>query len=221
MVIRTPPSGQVRANNVTVLMLIRYAYDLPEFRILDAPGWASTEHFDVAAQAPAGATTTQARLMFRDLLESRFALRARRAEREMEVDVLRFAEGAPGPGLVRHSQPCDADAKCGVRPAFGRISGVGSRISDLAAALTFMERRMVEDGTGTMDLFDFTLQYTPDAYATTLADPAAARFPFPQLDPNKPSLNDALREQLGLTVQRRRQPVEVLIVEQVAQPSPN
>jgi uncharacterized protein (TIGR03435 family) len=220
MVIRTPPSGQVRASNVTVLMLVRYAYDLPEFRILAAPGWTRTDHFDVAAKAPSGATVSDIRRMFQSLLETRFALQLRREARNMAVDVLRFAGSGPGPGLVRRAQPCGADAGCGVRPAFGRITGIGSPLTELASALTFMERRMVEDATGSADLFDFTLQYTPDAFAT-LVNPAVARPQFPRLDPNQPALTEALRDQLGLVVERRRKPVDVLVVERVEHPTPN
>lgn len=39
MVIRTLPSGLMTGTNVTVTMLIRYAYGMPDYRIFDAPAW--------------------------------------------------------------------------------------------------------------------------------------------------------------------------------------
>jgi hypothetical protein len=55
MIIRTPPSGLVTGTNVTAVMLMRFAYEMPDYRIVGAPAWASSTHFDVAARGPANA----------------------------------------------------------------------------------------------------------------------------------------------------------------------
>ena len=52
-------------------------------------------------------------------------------------------------------------------------------------------------------------------------DSRAVRAEFPAIDPDGPSLDSALREQLGLRLQRRRGPVEVLVVERVEMPAPD
>lgn len=42
MVMRTSPSGLLRAEAVTVQMLMRYAYDLPFVRLTGLPPWGGT-----------------------------------------------------------------------------------------------------------------------------------------------------------------------------------
>ena len=46
-------------------------------------------------------------------------------------------------------------------------------------------------------------------------------FELPAIDPNGPSLYTALQEQLGLKLDNDRGPVEVLVVEKLAQPTEN
>ena len=43
------PQGGLRGQNVTVLQLIAMAYSVRPFQIVDAPGWGSTDRFDVTA----------------------------------------------------------------------------------------------------------------------------------------------------------------------------
>lgn len=128
MVIRTPPSGLVTATNVTVTMLIRYAYDTPDYRIVGAPPCASTAHFDVAARGPEKASADTTRAMARALLAERFGAVLRPDTREMEMDVLVRAGRDLGPQL-RVAVPCAPGAvtaggeRCGLRAAFGRLAG--------------------------------------------------------------------------------------------------
>ena len=224
MVIRTPPSGLVTGTNVTVLMLIRYAYGMPDFRVVGAPAWASSTHFDVTARGPAQASADTTRAMVRALLADRFAARVQPGTREMEMDVLTRAGRDLGPQLRVSERPCAAGAaeapggeRCGVRPAFGRITGRDVSIGEVAGGIGFMSRRHVVDETGLTGRYDVTLTYTPDA---VVLDPAT-RAEFPAIDPDGPSLCTALREQLGLRLQSRRGPVDVLLVEQVQPTSPD
>jgi len=224
MIIQTPPSGLVTGTNVTVLMLIRYAYGMPDFRVVGAPAWASSTHFDVTARGPAQASADTTRAMVRALLADRFAARVQPGTREMEMDVLTRAGRDLGPQLRVSERPCAAAAaeapggeRCGVRPAFGRITGRDVSIGEVAGGIGFMSRRHVVDETGLTGRYDVTLTYTPDAVVLN----PSVRAEFPSVDPDGPSLATALREQLGLRLQQRRGPVDVLVVERVEMPAPD
>ena len=221
--IRTPPSGLVTGTNVTVVMLIRFAYGIPDHRIVGAPAWAFTSPFDVTARGPAEVPMETTRAMFRALLADRFGAILRPDTREMEMDVLVRAGRESGPELRAAARPCDAAAVasgadgCGIRIGFGRIAGRDVSMSDLANGLESTTQRHVVDDTGLAGRYDLTFTYTPDSVVLN----PAVRTEFPAIDPDGPSLGTALREQLGLRLQPRRGPVPVLLVERLEMPAPD
>ena len=218
MVIRTPPSGLVTATNVTAEMLIRYAYEVQRFRVVNAPEWASSDHFDVNARTAAGTPATAVPAMFRALLAERFNLFVHRQPRTMPVDIIIVTPGM-NPRLTAATTRCEPARPPCMRRAFGRISGQGVTMGDLIASLSLATDRVVIDETGLTARYDFSLEYTPDAVA--LMDPAAARAEFPRIDQAGPALKTALREQLGLTLRTEDRPVEVIVVDRLERPGPN
>jgi uncharacterized protein (TIGR03435 family) len=73
--------------------------------------------------------------------------------------------------------------------------------------------RLVVDRTGLVGLFDIALDYVPQSLTAQPENVPSA--------PNGPSLVTALREQLGLTFEKRKEPVEVLVIDQATMPTPN
>lgn len=107
--------------------------------------------------------------------------------------------------------------------------GMSVRAMDMGAlsvALERIVRRPVYDKTGLQGEFDFDLTYTPDSLDTpVIADGPgistggpASRGPAGQ---GGPGLFAALREQLGLRLEGGRAQVNVLVVDQVQQPTEN
>lgn len=216
MIVKTPPSGVVHATNVNARFLIRYAFDIPDFLIVGANDWKATEHFEIAAKAPEGSDEAVIRAMFRALLADRFRLRAHTEPREMTVDVLTLAGQGPGPQLQRPEHPC-RQPPCHPRARFGHLEGTDVSLADLASALTVNTRRVVVDRTGLGGRFDFALTWTPDAVAL---DPSV-RADFPSVDPDGPSLATALLQQLGMRLQRAREPVDRLVIDHIEHPDPD
>jgi uncharacterized protein (TIGR03435 family) len=67
------------------------------------------------------------------------------------------------------------------------------------------------DQTGLSGSFDFTLEYMPESSG-----------PQPAItDPQGPSFQQALREQLGLKLQSTKAPIQVLVIDHVEKPDPN
>ena len=97
-----------------------------------------------------------------------------------------------------------------------------------AFALERIVRRAVIDQTGLMGNFDMDIAYAPEAFETPFpAAAAVAGGPIdgpagpPPAQRSGPSVFTALRDQVGLRLEAGRAPVNVLIVDDVRQPSEN
>lgn len=105
MRVRVMPNGDLSATAVPVLVLLRYAYDVPvnpSPRLSGLPGWRET--YDIEAKAPARAVPAglqdsdrRSRIqgMIRRLLADRFKLVMRVDRKTMPVYVLSAANGGP------------------------------------------------------------------------------------------------------------------------------
>ena len=215
----------------------------------ELPGWVSTEQFDIQARAAGSRTKDQMRLMMRSLLADRFKVVIHHETRQVPVMAVVLAKpGKPGPELQPHpadslcmsrspapsapgqaQQPPQAaagrlPALCGgiyyVQPSEpGRVS-VGARnvmiafILDSLSGVTVLDRPF-SDQTGLSGTFDFTLEWTPEL----------DRLPPPDVDfhpdPNGPTLQQAMREQLGLKLESQKGQVDVIVVDHVERPSGN
>src|SRR5687768_7710730 len=145
--IQLPPGG-VNAINVAPYLLIRYAFGLPDSRIVDVPEWAKRTRFDVVAKAPATAVNEDMRPMVRTLLRDRFKLITRLETRPGQVNVLtRDADRPLGPRLTPTGGTCaeaaaasksgalSSDERCGLSIAYGRVRGGEVPLSELATGL--------------------------------------------------------------------------------------
>jgi uncharacterized protein (TIGR03435 family) len=206
--------GKFLAINVPLKQLLQFAFDIPDTRIENVPAWAASQKFDIDAKSdPAldahlkGLPDAQARaeklLMLHALFTDRFHLATHRESRLLPVYALVVASSRTAPTL----QP----AKSGSQFSNGRdhITDQGATLDILAEQLARETGRPVLNQTATPGRFDLTLHWTPD---TAIPDPSA---------PTGPSLFTALQEQLGLKLESRKAPVEVLVVDHLDPPTPN
>ena len=228
------PGGRYTATNVTLRMLLRSAYGVHDTQIVGGPNWVNTDRFDIAAQAsdamPPTAFRDQARLMLRPLLAERFKLELHHESREIPVYglVLARGNGAFGPQF-RRSDGSDCDVTDKSLPAdpsaaepspplpcgggFSRSGHIAGRRMELAALVSSVSSwadRVILDRTALIGTFDWDLQWTQ---APLTADVGA--------DPSGLSLFTAIQEQLGLKLESRRSPVDVLVIDSVQQPTEN
>ena len=90
----------------------------------------------------------------------------------------------------------------------------------LAQYLTGMLRRPVLDRTELKGSYDFKLEWTPDPEGYgKLAEEKAEGTAAP--DPSGPSIFTALQEQLGLKLESRKGPVEILVIDRAEKPFAN
>ena len=83
---------QLRGTRVTLLNLLRSAYDVPYDQI-SGPGWLRDEFFDIVARVSKGSTKDQLKLMLQNLLADRFGLKFHREPKEFQVYVLSLVKG--------------------------------------------------------------------------------------------------------------------------------
>jgi uncharacterized protein (TIGR03435 family) len=95
-------------------------------------------------------------------------------------------------------------------PGSGRLIGVQVSAEMLAKVLSDQLSRSVQDQTGLKGVFDFKLEWEPDASST---GPDGVRTP-PDLGAGS-SLFTAIQEQLGLKLEARKGPVEVLVIDHI------
>lgn len=81
-------------------------------------------------------------------------------------------------------------------------------MSMLASLLSRFERQMVVDATGLTGAYEVKLEWSPDRDVGA-GDPSSP-------PPDRPSLFAAVQEQLGLKLEARRGPQQVLVVEQAS-----
>jgi len=234
--VRIQPGGQMTVSNNSLYNLIRNAYGTQRFEMVpgpNLPSWIDSDRWDILAKTPAGAPEVQEQmqLRLRSLLEDRFKLKARREMREMPIYelVIARADGQLGPQIKKSGDECAAQGRareagvtppplppgafCGTRTNNGTVSVKGVPLSNFVRNLGGMTGRFVIDKTGLAGPYDLDLQWTPD--------PASAGA-VPQGQPglgDGASLFAAIQEQLGLRLEAKKAPVEVLVIESAERPT--
>jgi uncharacterized protein (TIGR03435 family) len=214
-----PQGNRLTATNVSLFLLIEWAYEMEDFRISGGPAWMKSDRFDIAAESEGTPTIAQLRLMLQPLLADRFHLQVHRQTRELPVYELSVAKGgsklkegrcigAPGP-----ANPCGGTSGSTRGTLIGRAVSAQTIAKDLSGVLG----RVVLDKTMLRGEYDFDLTWTPDeTFARGPGDPDA-----PAADPNGPSIFTALQEQLGLTLKAARGHVDVLVIDRAELPEEN
>ena len=243
VMIRNPP-GRFSATNITFRMLLRSAYNLPDFRMIGGPSWMETDRFDVeatAGQTSGPGSAAESRLMQQALLADRFKLRAHMETRDQPIYLLTIVrrDGKLGDRIKLAGNEClPITPPAGFPPppppppggaprdgpgcpslfgtGNGAISGRKLSIDRLASTLSPSVNRVIVDRTNLSGLYDLDLRWVPDLVPNA-AGPGVP--PPPVGDPNAPPLFTALQEQLGLKLDSSRGPVDVLVIDGVEKPS--
>jgi len=197
--------GRINYTNITVRGLIRKAYGLQVYP-LSAGGSdpLSTDRYDIVAKASGDASDEQTMRMLQALLEDRFRLKLHRETKELPVYAL--LTGKSGPKFHEVNDDGTA-AEMGGRSGY-RITAHHISMTALASTLNGYVGSPVLDMTGLTGIYDLNLEFTSDESLT--ANSADA-----------PSISTAVQEQLGLKLEARKGPVEVVVIDHVENPSEN
>jgi uncharacterized protein (TIGR03435 family) len=201
--------------------LIGYAYRL-DFSQVSGPNCGSI--YSVEATFDPAANEDQVRLMVQSLLAERFKLRLHPVTAESDGYALVIGKGGlkvkeahesdeppDMPEWVRDASPAlkaqTYIAATLPEPGVMAITGRRASISQLAETLQRVTGMPVWDRTGLSGNYYFGFRYTQEVAVDVVTD--------------VPPLATALRESLGLKLEKRKGPVETLVIDHVEEPSEN
>jgi uncharacterized protein (TIGR03435 family) len=210
--------GMIDYKNVSLKTVIARAYRMKEFQI-SGPDWIETARFDILAKVPPNAPKGQIPPMLQNLLAERFKLTVHREQKVMPVYAMVVGKG----GLM--VKPMEGEPEGSMSNKFspkGRAFSGQMTLSALAAALSQMLDRPVVDLSGIKGTYDIDLEWVPDEHESSaltkmriMGGPAGggAEAHGETPDPNGQSIFGALQEKLGLRLEGRKSPVDILVVD--------
>ena len=206
-------NGVLTQTNTTLAECIRFAYAITSDSLLSGPEWIKNKgvRFDILAKTAPDTPRDQALLMLRTLLEDRFKLVLRREARVLSYYALTAPNG------VHNMQPAQDSAAEGGVNVRGRIHRGRTTMLLLATLIARFTRTPVLDQTALPGAFEVNLDWARDNSLPTASPDAAASAPA-----DGPSIFEAVQRQLGLKLEKRKGPVDVLVVDRAGKtPLPN
>jgi uncharacterized protein (TIGR03435 family) len=200
---------QVDATGQTLKSLMMFAYGVHGKQIVDEPVWASSDKYDIAgvANLPGEPNLKQMQEMYRKLLADRFGLQVRREQREMAYYAITVAKSGTKIARAKDGDEASPD-QTGEGRSYMEMRFTANLMSDFALGMNYFTDRPVVDETGLLGRYDFTLKWLPDG----ATEPEGGQIP---------GLFTAMQDQLGLKLEPKKGPVDVLAVEKIARPSAN
>jgi uncharacterized protein (TIGR03435 family) len=227
------PGGSFSARSKSLKQLVEFVQDFGyidvDQRIVGGPKWLGSAKFDIEAKCDEGTARAFGTMpvkqrirteqdMIQAMLADRFKLRTHHENRRLPVYVLVQAKNG---SKMKPSTKVGEDKLGGTDGPPGNWKGNGVTMAELASDLSSLPEiggRIVTDETGLKGRFDFTLKWPPDS---TMGAPPSAPDSGAQSDSSSPSLLTALREQLGLKLETKKEPVDVIVIDSSELPTPN
>src|SRR5713226_4598373 len=198
---QTTPAG-VTMRNAKLLWCLGWAYDQKDW-LISGPEWINSERYDIVAKAAGPVPVAELKRMMQVLLTDRFKLALHRETKDFPVAVLVVGKNGP-----KNLQPTAASGPPdGPRPDGGKqfhsltyknvsMSDFGDRLG-APPPLGLGER--VVDGTGLAGVFDITLKIDLEKFT-------GGRDELPDF------FKSAVEQQFGLRLERRKMPLETLVI---------
>jgi uncharacterized protein (TIGR03435 family) len=230
--------AQVRVTYFSLKDYVLMAYDMKTYQFA-GPDWMATTRFDLSAKVPEGSGRPDIRSMMRTLLESRFQIKVHKASKDLPVYALVVAKSGP---KLTQSKPdenapttpnatnvnvtagrgsTNVDLGNGASIVFGESSLEGHKLpmATLADQLGRFVDRPVVDQTNLTGTYDFKLDFQPDDFRAMRIRAAIAA--GVNLPPQALRLLEGVSDgplltaiqTLGLRMESRKAPVEVLVVD--------
>jgi len=213
--IKALPGGrEYTSRNVPIKLIISLMYKVPMRQIEGGPEWLANDRYDIEAKADRSYNIDDLHVMFQNLLADRFKLKFHKEVRQGNV----YALTVDTPGLKMKVNESPEDFNIPMNPSPQGF--VGKRVP-MTYLCWFLgqtlqaDARPVIDKTGLTGNYDFTLTFSPVLPPDVSRDSLA-----PELR-DRPSIFNALREQLGLKLTAERGPVEYYVIDSVERPSDN
>lgn len=215
--------GSVTLKGLPLKAVLMEAFKV-ELDDIEGPSWLASDCFEISAKMPEGATRDQLPAMLQALLIERFKLAARKENRPrsgyalvVDKDGPKFKESSSN--FVRGR----ADLLyIGAGPGYSALKG-SMTMASFARSLSLKLGGPVQDLTGLKGKYDIDVAWVPDRTFEPLGAFAAQAASDPDSEdrlrrlPNAPTTDIffALRDSLGLRLERRKQQVEVVVIDHI------
>ena len=185
--------------SATLKGLITIAYRVKDFQVTGGPKWVDGDRFEINAKAEGPAKDPELLEMLRTLLADRFQLAIHHEQKMAPAYALVVAKS----GLkIKAVEGAEGSSSKGGR---GVMTAKGVTMAKLADNLSRNLGAPVADLTETPGAFDFKLEWSVEGDAN---DAQSALFA-------------ALQSQLGLKLESRKLPIDVIVVDKAVKPSDN
>lgn len=211
--------GRIRVVNGSLKFCIQVAWNVKDFQVSGGEGWMGTDRYDIDAVAAGPFQKGEYRAMLQTLLADRFGLvMHRETQNKSGYALVAGRNGAKLPPPIE-----DPDIMFSRTPSGDTVlKATSASMSQLAMALSSTLGAPVVDLTGIEGRFDVSLRWTPDPTSQPLMTKSGVPLPPPPPDAvTGPTLFTALQEKLGLKLEARKVPVEVIAIDRAHRPSGN
>lgn len=218
-----------------LMNLVLIAYDIPPYRLSEQSD-LYTERVDVEAKMPVDTTREQFDVMLQNLLADRIGLKVHWASKQIDMYALVVAKSGPKFKVAAPDSPQGSDEASKGNPfppktgsdgfpippagngawmgaAPGGKTGMRGHNETVAEMVRAIGMRTLDgpmvDATGLTGRYDYTV------FWSMLATSAVLRGAPPADEPDGPSIFDAVQDQLGLKITKRKGPVQMLVVDHV------
>ncbi len=216
-----------------VMNLVLIAYDIPPYR-LSEQGDLYMEKLDIEAKMPVDTTREQFNVMLQNLLTDRLGLKVHWTSKDIDMYALVVAKGGPKFKVAAPDSPQGSDdaSKNGnpnrigdngfpipppgngpwVGGALGGKFGMRGHNETAAELAHAIGQRTLDgplmDATGLTGKYDYTIFWSMQATIDVLSG-------RPAVDPDGLTIFDAVQDQLGLKIEKKKGPVQMLVVDHV------
>lgn len=225
--------GMYRCTNMSLSNLITSAYGIAHYQ-LSGPDWMMGQMFEIAAKIPEGTSKDDFKLMLQNMLADRFKLAAHHETRDMAKYELVAAKGGPKlkesvdrptapdapPPNPGPPGPPKRDAEgypvlAAGRPSMAMMGGKARMfnpkmtLDQLASQLGAQLGSPCTNATGLTAKYEIGLYW---AFGSVRAAPPGTDG-VAASEPEGPTLEQAVQEQLGLKLEAKKGPVDFLVVD--------
>jgi uncharacterized protein (TIGR03435 family) len=206
----TVDHGRFIAQTGWVRAVIGWAYNvLPPVKVRGGPTWIDSDpyYFEAKAEDP-NAGPEQISVMVQTLLVERFKLVVHRETQEERVYTLVVGKNGSKMQEAKDGRPAHIDF-----PGPGQVVCTEYSLVGLSYFLSNILQSPVLDNTRLKGFYNFSLEYADPRWGSVdhLARQLASR----------PDIFSAVQEQLGLKLEAKKGPVEILVVDHIERPSEN
>jgi uncharacterized protein (TIGR03435 family) len=185
--------------NIHLIGCIRWAYNVSEMQV-SGPDWLNEGTFDIFAKSAGEVKVAELREMLKTLLADRFKLRAHSEMKEMPALVVTVAKNG------HKMKPVDVEGSPSFKTGDMNLTGQGATVGQLTEFISKAIHVPMIDQTGLTGRYNYFL----DIKSYVTEEMRKSNGPPPEANT---IIATAMQEQLGLKVEAKKTPIEMVIVD--------